>query len=356
MASLDPSVLFDHALSRLHETDVEYKSGKTDGLSNHGPMVLDSLVALGMPARIEPFLTRYLPRLRPLPQRDGTLPRLGDPQTARAWIDHYEAKLSDGDWRRVVEDELPALLPGAAAAAAHGFLRTAHAIRALSREDTPVRRRELAFGLASWAARYQALPGVPGARAEAGLDVARALARVPLVPQAERHDVSLIVDRVEVVSRLAGFADAIESVDLDAMSFGDSVGTLASVGARLSLVTPSESFVFLHATTAPSALRFLHGVVSPDLERRALGAIFQTVAAFYAGYSDPSTNLGALTPEALPVSSATVATVRTLVGQSYDDHDIKFADAVLREWGNQERPGLLEAAVARLDRGTSSPG
>ena len=48
------------------------------------------------------------------------------------------------------------------AAATHGLIRTAHAVRSLAAEETSRERRaELASGLAYWAARYQAVPGTP---------------------------------------------------------------------------------------------------------------------------------------------------------------------------------------------------
>lgn len=37
----------DDALTRLHATDLEYRSGGSDGLSNHGPMAAETLEALG---------------------------------------------------------------------------------------------------------------------------------------------------------------------------------------------------------------------------------------------------------------------------------------------------------------------
>ena len=48
---------------------------------------------------------------------------------------------------------------GLMAAATHGWLRTAHAVRSLTARETPERIAELARGLAYWAARYQEVPG-----------------------------------------------------------------------------------------------------------------------------------------------------------------------------------------------------
>ena len=57
----------------------------------------------------------------------------------------------------------PRLLPGAAASATHGIIRTAHAVRSLASAGDPddLLTAELGSGLGYWAARFQYLPGSP---------------------------------------------------------------------------------------------------------------------------------------------------------------------------------------------------
>jgi hypothetical protein len=159
--------LLDRAFERLHATDFEYDSEGLTGLFSHGTMAAESLLGLGRPDRIEPFVTAYLGRLRPLTP------------ASREAVARHERRLGDGDYRPALREALGELLPGAVGGAAHGWLRTAHAVRALAGRDVPVRRRELAFGLASWAACIHKLPGTPGARPQR--------ARLPRSPRARRR-------------------------------------------------------------------------------------------------------------------------------------------------------------------------
>ena len=326
----------DRALSRLHETDIEYATARIDGLSNHGPMAAESLIALGGGERVERFVEAYARRLRPLP--DGT----------RAMVDDYRARLSDRPLSTIVPALLDELLPAAVSAAAHGWLRTAHALRALRARDNDVRRRELAFGLSSWKSSFQRVPGVPGRRAQKGLDVVAALARVPFLAASLRTDDGLIVDRVRAAETLDGFAEAIEAVDLDAMPIDDAIGALAAAGARLFVATPDERFVYLHTITASSALRMLDGVVDEGARRRALAGVFHAVAALHATHGDPLVSHAAISG-AFPIEAPPSAdAIRARALQSDDDHDLKLADAVLREDARSHRPELLMAGAIRL--------
>ena len=153
----------DEALERFQLGGLEYGPG----LANHGPMAAEALVALGHPALITGLVDGYAPRLPPFqpgaPLADGEREAaLGDPQRCADWVATWERELEQRDWPEVLRAALPLLASGLFAGAAHGFLRVAHGVRALAREPTRARRRELAFGLGYWAGRFQRLPGVPG--------------------------------------------------------------------------------------------------------------------------------------------------------------------------------------------------
>jgi hypothetical protein len=342
MPALDP---LDDALERFHETDLEYASARVDGLASHGPMVVASLAEVGREDRIEAFVAGYLPRLRPMPAPDGSAPRLGDPTTRRAWISRYEARLlGTAEWRPAAKEALRDLLPGAVAGAAHGWLRTAHALHMLAARDTETRRRELAHGLATWAARFELLPGVPGARPTRGLDVAEALARVPLVPASRRGDGLLLSDRIRVAGTLDGFAEAIEAVDLDAVPVDAATGRLATAVARFFLASSEDGqFAYVHAMTATSALRFVEGLLDAEGRRRALGAAFQVVAALHATNGDGHAT----------VSGSTMSRDRVLarLGETLEDHDIKLAVAALREDARAPQPEMLASAAVYMGIG-----
>jgi hypothetical protein len=348
MSLVDP---VDHALQRLHTTDLEYASSRTDGLASHGPMVVASLAEVGRADRIEGFLADYVPRLRPLPSPDRATPCLGDPTTRRVWISHYEERLLGApDWRPFATEALLGLLPGAVAGAAHGWLRTAHALHMLTACDTETRRRELAHGLASWAARFERLPGHPGARAIPGLDVAKALASVPPVPGSQRGDGLLLSDRIRVVGTLDGFAAAVEAVDLDAIPVSAAIGRLATSVARLFLESPEDAqFAYLHAMTATSALRFVEDLLVPEAQQAALGAVFHVVAALHAtNAAEPPRAVASNGP------AATRERIRARLGETLEDHDIKLAVAALREDGRTPQPEMLAAAAVYMGIGGSA--
>jgi hypothetical protein len=337
----------DEALGRLHLTDVEYASGGVDGLSNHGPMAAESLIKLGGEARVPSFVEQYSRRLRPLPALDGHPPVLGDPSTTAAWIARYERTLSVADPRDALRATLDELLPVAVSGAAHGLLRTAHAVRAWLARDVPVRRREVAFALASWAVRYQTIPGTPGATPTRGLDVVSALARVPLLPTDDRIDAGLIVDRVAQVAAVPGFAATVGAVDLDAQPIDVAITSLAAAAARLFVRTPDARFVYLHALTGTSSLRMLAPLLDAPAQRRALGAVFHAVAALHSTYGDAAA-IATLDAPIEPSTSLDRETLRARALASDDDHDVKMIAAALREHAIDPRPEFLAAASIRV--------
>lgn len=339
----------DEALARLHRTDVEFASGRTDGLSNHGPMAAESLVELGGEARVMPFVLQYERRLRPLPARDGRPPVLGDPTTVMAFLDRYETALAVADPLPPLRAALDELMPAAVSGAAHGLLRTAHATRALLARDVPVRRREVAFALASWAIRHQRIPGAPGSSPIEGLDVVSALLRVPLLPVAARVDAGLIVDRVAQVAEVPGFAEAVAAVDLDAMPMANAISSLAAAAARLFVRTPDARFVYLHALTGTSALRMLAPLLDEAASRRALGAVFHAVAALHATYGHES-SLRALDEPIATEGCLDREALRARALATDDDHDVKMIAAALREHAIDPRPEFLAAASIRVAR------
>jgi hypothetical protein len=239
---------YDEALERFHGVDLEYAGG----LANHGPMGAEALESLGHHALIPAFVDIYVPRLQsfeigqPLgfPELDGAL---GDPARSADWVATYEARLEGGDWREVVATEVPVLLPGIFAAAGHGLLRTAHAIRALERRDSEIRRRELARGLAHWAARYQTLPGLPGSRSAAKpLELGAALSDWPLVGEADARAgfFNRTVDRLET---FRVFKNTVEGIPLPTGESLDAyLNTLCRNGAALYVAQPQARVAYIH--------------------------------------------------------------------------------------------------------------
>lgn len=343
---------FDDALARFQQTALEYGGG----LANHGPMAAEALCALGHPALIDGFVDVYAPRLPPtepgeaIPvaeyaQALGNAARLGD------WLATFERLLRERPWREVLSEWCGRLLPGSFAGAGHGVLRVAHAVRALSRLETPVRVRELGFGLAYWAGRYQRLPGVPGARPEPSRSLAATFeGLVPVRPEARRP--GPFFEAVRVLDGDAAFRRAVEGVETVDFDLHYLVHELCRIGAVLYLANPQARIAYAHCVTVPSALRLLILVLEPVDLRRACGFALQTSLALHAvsAAGPPSPAI----PSEVARLAGDAAEIRYRAACSLEEHAIKLAEACLRE--NEVRPdpafrlAAADAAIA-LDSG-----
>ncbi|MEI2697735.1 MAG: hypothetical protein V9E94_05115 [Microthrixaceae bacterium] len=192
----------DNALTTLHGFHSEYRNG----LSDHGPMVIEALDRIGRQDAITPWLERYLGRLDPLePNEDaGPLASLDplDPwSTIRSeteWIAYFVQAVEELGWQETIAAWVPRLTPALPTAAAHGVLRASHAVRGLGRGDSPARRHELARGCAYWAWRREELPVL---ECGGGLTTLQALAGIR-VPPADSPDAltGMISDRLRGVA------------------------------------------------------------------------------------------------------------------------------------------------------------
>jgi len=336
---------YDEALERFHRVDLEY----SDGLANHGPMGAEALLSLGHQALIPAFTDIYVPRLPPREPGRAIGPEafescLGEVGRRGDWIATYEARVLAGDWRTAIAIEIPPLLSGLFAGAGHGLLRVAHAIRALEREDTAIRRRELAFGLAYWAARFQTLPGLPGSRSGTHPIALRdALADWPLVDEPEAR-VGLFFRAVGRLETFREFARTVERVALPtASTLDDYLGELCVTGARSYVAQPQARVAYVHAVTLPSAMR----LIAPYLSEQdaCLGAAYalQAVGALHSIYGERGT---------APEDDAEVIRVsedwdeiRYHAACSIQEHSIKMAEACWREDRERPDPSFRRAAA-----------
>jgi len=331
----------DEALEMLSRSGFEYQGG----LANHGPMAAEALVVLGRHDAVRPWVEGYRRRLQ-----DRGTPRerlaagawrdaLGDFRRAPDWAQMLERELSDGAWPAVLERWSERLAPGLAGAALHGLIRTGHAARALSARDTPARRRELAEGLAYWAARYQTLPETRG---RAGTDrPSAALARVTRLPLDQRARPGLISDGLRA---LEGFAPFLEVADLADTSLEGSE-FLSDLTARFAQVYWEEShdfgrvIAFIHSVTGPSAVRLILPHMGATARRTLLRYAWQAGAALYAALSRAG--------QAAPLPAAPEewdALVERAVATG-DEHAIKFGEACRRE--DAVRPAAIYRHAAR---------
>lgn len=341
----------DDALERFQKTALEYAGG----LANHGPMAAEALVRLGHAALVEGLIDVYAPRLPPLEVGEpiaagGREAARGDPARLPDWVATAEAAVRERPWRAVLREWVPPLVDGLFAGAAHGLLRTAHAVRALDEEETPVRCRELAHGLAYWAGRHQRLPGSPGLHGVPGQGVESCFAHAPCVPRDLRRP-GFFFDAVRALDGLPAFAVVVEGFAGEPDASG-AVHAMCRIGARLYLQNPQARIAYVHCVTAPSALRLLAPHLDPDDVDRAVGYGLQAVLALHA-VSSADGAPGRPSPEVEHLARDP-AEIRYRAACSLEEHAIKMAEACLREHEACPDPVFLlaaaDAAVA-LDSG-----
>jgi hypothetical protein len=336
--------VLDEGLSRLAGTGPEFRGG----LSNHGPMAAEALVRLGRADAVEHWLDGYLGKLDEAPRPAGPVTdetwraALGEISRVADWEAYLRAQLAAEPWRDVFARWWPRLLPGVAAAATHGVIRTSHAARSLAAAeaagaDTGPRRDELARGISYWAASYLELPGVP--RTTGHRDLPSALAGLPTAGLAPER--GLITTQLAAqLPALPGFADAVAGLRPPADPAAD-LRDLAATFTRVFLgYGRTRPISLLHAVTAPVAARSVLPLLPASLARPTYDALWQVAAGLYTVYT------GGVTPEPLPAGPAPPAddvTARAVAAG--DEHAIKLTEACLRLHAETPDPVFLHAAA-----------
>ena len=333
------SATIDDALEILEGTGPEFGGG----LSNHGPMAAEALLALGRDADVIAWTENYKRRLREHPESrnpigDDWQEALGDGKRVGDWIAFFDRQLAEAPWRDVLNVWAARLAPGIIAAATHGVIRTGHAVRSVAAQETSARLHELAEGLGYWATRYRTLPeaspGATGTRLPS-----EALGQVETVPEPARRPVGLITEGLAPLDDLPSFADATALVDAsgDPSRFvSDLTETFAGVYLANASAT-GQVITFIHSVTGPSAVRLM----APHLDDAALRVClrygWQAAAALYASFGDTTA------PGAIEEAADADDLIDRAVA-SGDEHAIKFTEACLREHALNERPVYLAAA------------
>jgi hypothetical protein len=130
--------VLDEVLIRFATTGPEFGPG----LSNHGPMAAEALVALGRADAVAPWAEAYAQRLQEHPSARNPISAadwreaLGDIARAGDWIAFFDRELVGQPWPLVLDMWVARLGPGIMAGATHGVIRTAHAL--VGREQAAV--------------------------------------------------------------------------------------------------------------------------------------------------------------------------------------------------------------------------
>jgi hypothetical protein len=343
------AVLLD-ALDRLRGTGLEF-----DGfLANHGPMAAEALTRIGGSEAVAGWVDGYRRRLGPAPEAVRGIDdadwreHLGDGRLVGDWTDYMRRQARERSWSDLLLRWWPRLLPGMAASATHGVIRTAHAVRSLlAAGDRPddLLVDELAQGLALWAARYQTVPGGP--RLEGPLDAVTATSRLPRLDPAVPSDGPGIGGRLLSLNRLKRLADGLDA--WGAPSTPDlALDELIGAAARVTAARSDTPIAFCHAITAPAAIRLVLPVLPVDLQSASVAASWQVVGAIVAAFASPRQEAEAAHVEADAEPLLDRLAPRAV--EHGDEHVIKLTEAAVREFHRRGDTTLLVAADRFRDR------
>ncbi|MDG2051050.1 MAG: hypothetical protein P8M78_12895 [Myxococcota bacterium] len=348
-------------MSELDQVLPQFQRGRLEyggGYSNHGPMAAEALDALGHAALIPALADVYTPRLGILEEgeliaHDKRRESLGNGADAD-WVVTFCHCVEDSSWEQVLSEWLPHLLPGLFAAAGHGLLRTAHAVRAVRSSETQPRIQEVAYGLGYWASRYQALPGEPGSDPVIGRSPAAWVESLSPLPIEERSG-SFFSDSVLALEGRLDFVEGVASLDLDSHQGLAQISALCAVAAGRYLENPDEKVALAHAVTLPSAIRLLASELQASDLRRAVGFATQAVGALVMTRGASRVGSRDTVDEEIRRLAVEDAEMRYVAACSAEEHAIKLCEACLREDAVASDPRLRWAAAhAALRMGVSA--
>jgi hypothetical protein len=330
MASDD---VLDEALERLGSYGPEFGGG----LSNHGPMVVEALTRLGRPDAVAGWIDGYVARLEDPIAASASPPEFGVMATVGDWERRFIAELAAAPWAEIVAAWVPRLAPGLMAAATHGWLRTAHAVRGLRARETPQRLAELARGLAYWAARYQEVPGP--ATPSGALTVASGFGGLP---DRRAGGDGLIFETVR--QSLGGDIEFVAAVNAVDRSTLDVDSLLAAAGAEIVAGGAGDPVVYVHTLTPTAAIRSVAGLLDRSDVDLVLGCAWRTIAALVSTYRLPRVEAAFVSVEV----DADAVVDHAVAGG--DEHAIKVAEAVFGPDASTDPTVRIAASelVARL--------
>ena len=327
----------DEAYERLRDTGPEFNGW----LANHGPMAADAILRLGHHEHLHAWLDAYLQRLQEPPAARWRLDRdewrevLGDPSRLGDWRVLFDEEVREEGWQAILVRWWPRLLPGAAASAAHGLIRTGHAVRALREHETGPRRHELAEALAYWAARWQPLPAPTRARGTARLP--EALDGLPAVPPVGgfRTRLAAVTDTPTWPAAVGALPEVV-----DPRAVPTALDALVDAAVdRYLLWGPASPIMLVHSATAPRAA----GLVLPSLPEEHWPATYQAAWAVTAAIGS------AYRPRHTPPAPADQRSMTDAASRAValgDEHAIKFVETAAESHNRGNRNAAAASNLA----------
>jgi hypothetical protein len=334
--------VLDEAYDRLHTTGPEWGGN----LANHGPMAAEALARRGRADAIPGWIDAYVARLDEMPAPsdpvtdDNWRDALGD--RVADWTVYLTRQVREQPWQDVLATWWPRLLPGIAAGATHGVIRTGHAVRTLlAGDESAAARAELGHGLAYWAARSRRVPGV--ADPAGTLAPGPALDAVPHLADQEGP----IRFRITRLADLDGWTRSVTALH-PAEGPDEVPERLAEVITAATLrylrYGHGSPVLLVHTATAPNAVLQTLPALPPDLWIPSLAAAWAASAALTAMYAPWSAQPRSELPTA-PQADDPVAEVIDRACTHGDEHVIKFTDTAAWVYQQTANPDALAAAI-----------
>ena len=193
-------------------------------------------------------------------------------------------------WRALLQRWWPRLLPGLAASATHGVIRTAHAVRVAARwpATVPTRCSSTSWPRA-WASGRPGTRPLPGRPALAGpLDAVHATAGCPGWIRPSPRTVPGSSGRLRAVVRVDGWIPGRSTRGVRRRRCPTSaLDELIGAAARVLAARPDAPIAFCHAVTAPAAVRLVLPELSADVARASVAASWQVVGGIVAAFASP---------------------------------------------------------------------
>jgi hypothetical protein len=274
-------------LARLLEDGQRFSPSYGGGLSNHLPMTLIALTALGGDdgAR-DAHVQRYAKRLEPLHEADIHIDAarfdrfLGDWSAHAAYRRFFTQALAEHGTDATLAAWWPELAPGLAAAGFHGLIRLAYALDAES-------RTEIASGLAYLASAHTPLIDRASSVAAGAADLAGALAELRTAFAGNRIEAGLIIEELRLATEEPEFFPHLKLPKLESAQDCAAVrADLAHVSVRLYLASPS--FNSLHLVTGTHALETVLDKLPAAMHTRTLAHYWVAFCAAYVSIGAPA--------------------------------------------------------------------
>jgi len=340
-----------HILDTALESIADAGPDLRNGLTNHAPMAIEALCALGREDAVMPWIERYREGMLPWPaELEPIDPKnwraaLGDIERVSDWRDFFIAELAHTPWRKVLNQWVGHFAPAICASATHGVIRVAHAARALSLAETPARIAELAAALGYWAACYQELPTTTAATLVKERPSV-AITRVPIVPLDQRKFTGTIVASLDRLTEFLPFTTVIGLIDCSG-DISTTLSDLTATFARVYLANAQDvlsTIVFIHGVTSGASVRLLAPHLQESVARDALRYTWQAQCGIYAAFGQR------YTPEkGITAPHESRDELIALAVTNGDEHVIKFTEACLREYELNPQPAYLAAVRHALD-------